>query len=198
MRLVGMWLWLHPTPIRPYLDVTTWDASPWCRLLHAYLSPLFSSMRWYACHACLCHSLALYASLHACLYVHARVLLAGLSSMFQHNEVMDIRSKPTFVPCKHHLLFAFLLVCILAYFLTLLFLCLACLSCLSALCPFYMLLASFPSIACLLVSCVCICMYTHGARMLRAREKSPRCKQKGRGRKHVEISQAAVFSRFRV
>ena len=31
-------VWLHPTPMRPYLDVTTWDASPWCRLLRAYLS----------------------------------------------------------------------------------------------------------------------------------------------------------------
>ena len=38
-------VWLHPVPMRPYLDVTTWDASPWCRLLHAYLSPfLFRAM----------------------------------------------------------------------------------------------------------------------------------------------------------
>ena len=32
-------VWLHPMPKRPCLDATTWDASPWCRLLHAYLSP---------------------------------------------------------------------------------------------------------------------------------------------------------------
>ena len=31
--------WLHPTPMRPCLDVTIRDASPWCPLLHAYLSP---------------------------------------------------------------------------------------------------------------------------------------------------------------
>ena len=73
--------------------------------------PLFHFVQWYVCHACLCHPLALYASLHACLHVRAWVLLASVSSMLQHNEVMDIRSKPTFVLCGHHLLFAFFLVC---------------------------------------------------------------------------------------
>ena len=52
--------------------------------------------------------------------------------------------------------------------------------------------ASFPSITCLLISCLCVCMYTHGARA-----QSPRHKQKGRGCEHVDISQAAMFSRFR-
>ena len=74
---------------------------------------LSRSMGWYACHACLCHPLAFYASLDACLHVHAWVLLASVLSMLQHNEVMDIWSKPTFVPHRHHLLFAFLLVCLL-------------------------------------------------------------------------------------
>ena len=63
--------------------------------------------------------------------------------------------------------------------------------------PFYMLFASFPSIACLLASCLCLCMYTHGARTYRARAWSPRRKQKGCGCEHVSIRQAAVFSRFR-
>ena len=85
-------------------------------------------------------------------------------------------------------LFAFSLVCLLAF----LFLCLPCLSCLSALCLFHMLFASFPSITCLLVSCLCLCMYTHGARA-----QSPRCKQKRRGCKYVDISQVAMCSRFR-
>ena len=75
--------------------------------------PLFRSMPYYAYHACLCHLLAFYASLHACLHVHAWVLLASVLSILQHNEAMDIRSKPTFVPRGHHLLFAFLLVCLL-------------------------------------------------------------------------------------
>ena len=82
--------------------------------------PLFRSMRCYACHACLCHLLIFYAPLHACLHVHAWVLLASVPSMLQHNEVMDIRSKPTFFPYGHHLLFAFflsvwLLACLLAF-----------------------------------------------------------------------------------
>ena len=98
--------------------------------------PPFRSVRWYACHACLCHRLAFYASLHACLHVHARVLLANVSSMLQHNEVMDIWSKPTFVLHGHHLLFVFLLICLLANLLAFLLLCLPCLSCLFALCLF--------------------------------------------------------------
>ena len=50
--------------------------------------------------------------------------------MLQDNEVMDIRSKPTFVPCGHHLLFAFLLCLFVfllvfpfAYLLAILFFC---------------------------------------------------------------------------
>ena len=42
--------------------------------------------------------------------------------------------------------------------------------------PFHMLLASFPSIACLLVSCLCLCMYAYRARMLGARTRSPKHK----------------------
>ena len=64
--------------------------------------------------------------------------------------------------------------------------------------PFHMLFASFPSIARLLASCLFLCMYTHGARIHGARSRSSRCKQKGRGCEYVDISQAAVFSRFRV
>ena len=110
---------------------------------------------------------------------------------------MDIRSKPTFVPCEHHLLFAFLLLCLLACLLAFLFLFLPCLSCLSALCLFHMLFASFPSIACLLVFCLCLCMYTHRTRTHRARARYPRHKQKGRGCEHVDIGQADMISRFR-
>ena len=157
-------------------------------------------MRWYTYHACLCHSLAFYASLHTCLHVHTWVLLASVSSILQHNKAIDFRSKSTLVPCGHHLfvcpfacLSSFLFACSLAF----LFLCLPCLSHLFALCLFYMLFASFPSIACLLVSFVCLCMYTHGAWMLGDMAQSPRRKRKGRGCKHVDISQVAAFSRFR-
>ena len=152
----------------------------------------------YACHACLCHLLAFYASLHACLHIHAWVLLASVLSILQHNEVVDIQSKSTFVPREHHLLFAFLLVCLLACLLAILFLCLlhlyACL--LHTNCALSTHL--FLSIACLLVSYLCFCMYTHGAGTHGARAWSPWCKQKGRGCKLANMSQVAMFSRFRV
>ena len=119
-------VWLHPMPIRPCLYVTIWEASPNAVLPHAYPS-LFRFVWCYAYHICSHNTLAFYASLHVCLHVHAWVLLASVSSMLQHNEVMDIRSKPTLVPHEHHLLFCFLLVCLhaclLAYLLYASFIC---------------------------------------------------------------------------
>lgn len=186
-RFVAMWL--HPTPMWPCLDVTIRDALPWCRLLHAYLSLFFffCSAQFYAYHACLCHSLAFYASLHACLHVHPWVLFASVSSMLQYNEVIDVQSKPTFFPRGHQLLFSFLLVCLFACLLDFWFLCLPCLSCLS-----YLLYVSFicilhlflPSLVCWFLV-YCLSMYTPRARMHRARARSPRHKRKGQGRKHV-------------
>ena len=96
------------------------------RLLRAYPSP-FRSAWCYTYHACSCHSLAFYASLHACLHVHAWVLFASVTSMLQQNEAMDIRSEPTFVSRRSHLLFAFLLVCLFACLLAFLLLYLPCL-----------------------------------------------------------------------
>ena len=55
----------------------------------------------------------------------------------------------------------------------------------------------FLSIAFLLVSCLCLCMYTHGARTLGDRAQSPKRKQKGHRCKHADISQAATVSWFR-
>ena len=180
--------WLHLTPMRPCLDVTIWDASPWCRLLRAYLSTF--SLHAMLCLPCLfMPSIGFYASLHACLHVHAWVLLANVSSMLQHNEIMEIWSKPTFVPRRHHLLFAFLFVCLLSCFF-------AC-----HVYHAYLLYASFTCpmqiflfIACLLVSCSCLCMNTHGARTHGAKACSPKRKHKGRGTKHVDINQATMFS----
>ena len=57
--------------------------------------------------------------------------------------------------------------------------------------PFHILFASIPSIACLLVFCPYLCMYTHGARKHEARVQSPRHKQKRRKHKYVDIGQAA-------
>ena len=134
-------VWLHLTPMRPCLDVTIWDASPWCRLLPAYF-PLFYFMQWHTYHVCLRHLLAFYASLHACSHVHAWVLLASVSSILQHNEAMDIWSKPAFIPRGHDLLFAFLLSCLYVYL---------CLSCLP---PHAMLAIS------ILLVCFCTLLHT--------------------------------------
>ena len=46
----GGWL-LHPMPMRPCLDVTIWDASPWCWLLYAY--PSIFPLRAILCLPCL-------------------------------------------------------------------------------------------------------------------------------------------------
>ena len=54
-------VWLHLLPMRPYLDVAIWDASPWYWLLHAHLSP-FPFHATIAYHAFLCHSFTLCAS----------------------------------------------------------------------------------------------------------------------------------------
>ena len=184
-------VWLHSMPMRPCLDVVIWDVSLWCWLLRARLSP-FLLRATIAYHVFLCHPLALCASLHAYLHVHAWVFLVSVSSMLQHNEAMDIRSKPTFVPHGHHLLFAILLVypLVVVCYLACLPLCsyvfshpvyyayrcyLACLFCTFLLLSMYLSL----SIARLLVFYLCLCMYTHGARIHRARVRSPRCKWKG-------------------
>ena len=46
-----MVVWLHPMLVRPYMDVTIWDASLDARLLHAYLSPF--TLRVMICLPCL-------------------------------------------------------------------------------------------------------------------------------------------------
>ena len=63
--------------------------------------------------------------------------------------------------------------------------------------PISYTLCAFPSIACLLVSFLCLCMYAHGAKTLGARARSPKCKQKGHGHEHVDMSWAVLSSRFR-
>ena len=114
--------------------------------------------------------------------------------------------------CLPFCLFAFFPVCLLAYlpscFLVCLFILWLILS--LAICyachvyHAYLLYASFTcslhlflSIACLLVSYLCLCVYTYGMRMHGERARSPKHKQKGWGCKHVDISQAAMFSRFK-
>ena len=117
-------------------------------------------------------------------------------------------------PRGHHLLFDLFLICLFACFLvclpsSLLAYLIACyvschMLCLLRLyaCLLYTHCALsthlFLSIACLQVSCLCLCMYTYEARAHGARAWSPRHKQKGCRCKHVNMSQAAMFRRFRV
>ena len=155
---------------RSCLDVTTCEASLNVGLLH--VNPfLFHSARWYACRACLRHPLAFYVSLHACLHVHAWVLLASVSSMLQYNEAMDIRSKPIFASRGHHLSLFAILLCFPF--------------CLHP--GFYLCHVYHPWLV-MLVSCLYLCIYAHGARTYGARAQSPRHKQKRRGCEHANIS----------
>ena len=116
-------------------------------------------------------------------------------------------------PHGHHLLFAFFLVCLFACFLVCLpssllsylvvchvsghLLCLLRLYASLLYTHWALSMHLFLSIACLLASCLCLYMYTHGARMHGATAWPPRRKQKGYKCKHVDMSQAAMFSRFR-
>ena len=168
---------------------------------------LICFMWWYAYNACLCYSLAFYASLHACSHVHAWFLLASVSSMLQHNKAMDIQFKPTFVPREHHLLFvsllvcflvcllAILLVCMLAYLLASFFLCLLCLSCLSALCLFIVLFAF--SFHCLSTSFL---VFAFACTHMERGHMELGCNLLGPSKKGVDASmwssQATVFTSF--
>ena len=93
--------------------------------------------------------------------------------------------------CVLSCLFALFFVCLLSRML-----CLLCLSCLFVSCPFHMLFAHFPFIACLPVSCFCLYMYAYGVGTLGARAWSPKRKEKGCRCEHVDMSWATVASRF--
>ena len=113
----------------------------------------------------LCHPFGLlcfFASLHACLYVHAWVCVLPI---LQSIRIMDTWSESTFVLLGHPLLFDNIFVC--PHLALSLIVC---------------LLAYFPSscfFTCLLSCYLCHCMYTLGAWALGARVQPPRCKQKG-------------------
>ena len=64
-------------PMRPYLDVAIWDASPWCRLLCAHLSP-FPLCVTIAYHA-FCATRWLYVHLYTLVYMfmHESCLLVS-------------------------------------------------------------------------------------------------------------------------
>ena len=138
-------------------------------------------------------SLALYAFWHACLHVHAWVLLASVSSMIQHKwsygNLIQTYICPSWTPpfaCFPFCLFVCYLACLpsrlFSHILVPMFAMSITLICFM---PFDMHFVSFPSITCLLASCLCLCMYTHGAMTLEARARSPK-------RKHVDKPSSCV------
>ena len=147
------------------------------------------------CLCALCHTchpfgfLCFFASLHACLHVHAWVYL---SFVFQSNGTTNTRSKPTSVLLVHPFLLDNMFVC--------LFVCFTCLFALVWHLLLACLLACFPFtcfFACLLACFFCHSMYTHGAWTLGARVWPLRCKQKGQRCKQKDASpQRAMFSRL--
>ena len=191
----------------------------------------FLSVRWYACHACLCpHWLRLHLYMLVYMFMHESCLLVcrpcfNTMKLWAFDPNLHLSPMDTnfcllaclftcfsclvgfpvcllilllvMFPTTCYALFVFLLVCLFICLHAFL-LCSPCLSRWFALCLFHTLFAPFLSIACLLVSCLCLCMYTHRARTHGARAWFPCHKQKGRRRKHVDMSQAIVFNRFRV
>ena len=150
-------------PIGSYPIQTLWSLS-----LSIHFGPY--QKVWITLFSCLCllclfvPPVGFFAFLHACFYVHALVLLVSVSSTLQHNEIMDIRSKPTFVPRGHHLLFAFLLTSLLVCWLAFLLLSHATLAIsilLVCFAPFshYLRISSFPLLVCCFLVFVFACTH---------------------------------------
>ena len=185
-------VWLHLMPMRPCLDVTIRDASLWCRLLHAYLSHfslhvmILLTMLVYATSLLFMH---LYTLVYMFMYeswllvcrIYFNTMMLWTPDPNLHLSLMDTPFCllsclftfclfVCFLACLPPHLFARILVSMFAMSIT-------------TICfmPFPTLSALFSFIACLLVSCLCLCMYTHGVRTHGARARFPRRKQKGMG-----------------
>ena len=159
---------------------------PFSALCNVMLTMLVCSTRWLSMHLC---TLAYMFMHESCLLVcHPCFNVMKLWTFDPNLHLSPVDTTFCLLSC----LFAFSLVCLLSCF----FVCHVYHTYLvyaSFTCPTHL----FLSIACLLVSCYCLCMYTHGAGTHGTRALSPKRKQKGRGCKNVGISQAAMFSSFR-
>ena len=114
-------MWLHPTLVRHCLDVTIWDALPWCWLLRAYLSrfPLCAMI----CLPCLFTPPFGFLCIFTCLLklsMHESCWLVCCSHFntmklwkFDPNLHFSL-TDTTF--CLLYCLFAFSLVCLLSWF----------------------------------------------------------------------------------
>ena len=139
----------------------------------AMLAMLVCATRWLSMHL---YTLA-YMSMHeSCLLV---------SSMLQHNEVMDIQSKPTFLPRRHLILFTFSLVCLLYCS----FACYAYHAYLLYAISYALHTSSFHRLSAVFLIFAFASTHIERGRM-ELGAWSPR-------HKHVDTSQVAMFSRFR-
>ena len=156
--------------------------------------PLFRSMRWYAYHACLCpHWLCLHLYTLAYMFMHESCLLVcrpcfntmkswtfGLNlhlSLADPFVLLFVRPFCLFVcylACLPTRLFAQILIVVLAVSILLVHFTSFC----------YYLHILLPSLICWF-SCLCLFMYTHGARTHGAKVWSPGRKQKGQGHEQV-------------
>ena len=130
--------------MRPHSDLTAWDASPNVKSLYKY--PFLFLLSAMLCLPCLFVSqvdfLCIFTRLLTCPCMS--LVCWYVLSTLQHNEVMDIQSKLTFVPRRHNLLCVFSFVCLLTRLLALVLPCLPCLLCLSILGLFIYSLHPFP------------------------------------------------------
>ena len=192
-------VWLHPMPMRPCSDVTTWGCIammsgasctpfPFSAPCDDMLTMLVCATCWLSLHL---YTLA-YMSMHESCVLMCRPCFNMMKLWTFHPNLHLSLTDTTFgLPSCFVCLFvcclpAFSFVCesFLSYLPPLAMLAMSIIF--IYLCPFHMRSVSFPSIACLLVFCLCLCMYACGARTHGARAQSPRRKQKGRGCEHAD------------
>ena len=176
---------------RPWVLVWMWPFGKHLQISGCFVHTFPFSLHAMLCLPCLFAPPVGFLCIFTCLLTHPCFSLAcwcvvHASTQWSYGHSIQTYICPSWTPpfvcflaCLPSRLFACFLVSLLAMSIML-----------STLCLFHILFASFPSIACLLGSRLCLCLYTHGERTHGARARSPKCKQKGRGCEYVDISQA--------
>ena len=113
-------VWLHPTPTRPCLDVTIWEASPNAGLLHTYLSlsaPCDAMLTmfvrttcWLSMHLYTLAYMSMHESCFLVYHLYFNIMKLWTFDLNLHLSLVD----NTF--CLLSCLFAFSLVCLLSCF----------------------------------------------------------------------------------
>ena len=125
-------VWLHLTPMRPSLDVTTWDASQRCLLLRAYLSafctPCDDILAMLVCapigficiftclFTCSCMSLACQCVVHASTqWSYGHLIQTSICLPWTPTFVCLFACLLVFLPCRLSCLSAYLVACHVSY-----------------------------------------------------------------------------------